>query len=172
MKAKNLVVLALMTTILLIAQVGLAVIPNVELVSLLIIIYTQLYRKQVFYIIYAFALLEGLLYGFGLWWIMYLYVWTILAGIILWCGNQLSTAMCAVLSGIFGLFFGLLCSIPYAVVGGWQSALGYWIAGIPFDIIHCVGNVIVAAVLYKPIKMILGKLVQEHEGQLEREKSI
>ncbi|MEG1505592.1 MAG: hypothetical protein RR369_04580, partial [Lachnospiraceae bacterium] len=60
----------------------------------------------------------------------------------------------------------------YVVVGGWQSALGYWIAGIPFDIIHCVGNVIVAAVLYKPIKMILGKLVQEHEGQLEREKSI
>ena len=36
-------------------------------------------RKKTLYIIYIFALLEGLIYGFGIWWIMYLYAWPMLA---------------------------------------------------------------------------------------------
>ena len=60
-------------------QVALAAIPNVEIVSLLVILYTLALGRKVFLVIYTFVLLEGVFYGFGLWWINYLYVWAALA---------------------------------------------------------------------------------------------
>ena len=70
---KELAGMALLSAILLIGQVGLSFLPNIEIVSLLIYIYTQIYRKKVFFIIYVFVFLEGCIYGVGLWWFGYLY---------------------------------------------------------------------------------------------------
>ena len=72
-KIRQLVTLGLLSAILLVGQLALAPLPNIELVSTLLIIYTQAFKKQVFFIIYVFALLEGLLFGFGIWWVSYLY---------------------------------------------------------------------------------------------------
>ncbi len=157
LQVKEIVVLAMSTAVLFAVQVMLAFIPNVELVSLLIIIYTQVYKKKVFYIIYAFAILEGIYYGFGIWWFMYLYVWSILAIITLILIKQKSIFVWTFVSGIFGLVFGALCSIPYFIIGGIGTGVAYWIAGIPFDIIHGVGNTTVAIILYKPITYILNQ---------------
>ena len=75
-RTKELVQTALMGTILFVAQVVFAGLPNIELVSLLLILYTlTISPKQALAAAYLFALLEGLVYGFGLWWAMYLYVW-------------------------------------------------------------------------------------------------
>ena len=52
--------------------------PNVELVSTLIMVCTLVYRRQALIPIYLFVFLEGLLAGFGLWWYPYLYLWLIL----------------------------------------------------------------------------------------------
>lgn len=160
MKVKELVVFAFLTAILLVAQIALAPIPNVELVSLLIIVYTKIFRKKVFIIIYGFVILEGLVYGFGVWWIMYLYVWSILAIVVMIFHKQNSAVWWAIISGIFGFVFGVLCSIPYYFIGGMHGAIAYWIAGIPFDLIHGFGNIVVALVLYKPISTLLDKLVK------------
>lgn len=83
MKAMYMVTMGFLSAILLIGQVGMAALPNIEPVTMLIIVYTLIYRKQVFYIIYTFVILEGLIYGFGIWWFSYLYIWTILAVIVL-----------------------------------------------------------------------------------------
>lgn len=58
---------ALLSAILFISQVSLAWISNVELVSLLLILYTLVFKKHVWLILYVFIALEGLVYGFGLW---------------------------------------------------------------------------------------------------------
>lgn len=79
LNARRLALLGILTAVLLGGQVALAALPNVEIVSLLVILYSLLLGRQVFLIIYAFVLLEGCLYGFGLWWVSYLYVWTLLA---------------------------------------------------------------------------------------------
>ena len=76
---RQLTILGLLTAILFLGQVFLAILPNIEVVSLLIILYTLTCRKKVFLIIYAFVLLEGFCYGFGMWWFSYLYIWSILA---------------------------------------------------------------------------------------------
>ena len=61
-----------------VAKNALAFIPNVELVSLLVILFTLYFGKKILFVIPAFILLEGCIYGFGLWWIMYLYTWPLL----------------------------------------------------------------------------------------------
>ena len=148
-----------LSAILLIGQVGMSYLPNIEIVSLLIYIYTQVYRKKVFFIIYVFVFLEGCIYGFGLWWFGYLYIWSVLALIVLWSGRQqTSVIMTAVILGAYGLSFGMLYALPYFIAGGWAAGFSYWVSGIPFDLLHCAGNVAVSLICYRPLRTLLWKL--------------
>lgn len=158
MKTRELVTMAFLTAIMFVGQVGMAFLPNIEIVSLLVILYTQLYRKKVFLIIYLFAFLEGVIYGFGIWWINYLYIWSILAVVVLLVPKKQPVPVWAVISGIYGLSYGFLCAIPYYITGGAGAGFSYWVTGIPFDILHCVGNVGVTLVLYKPVSAILRRM--------------
>ena len=158
MKTRELVTMAFLTAIMFVGQVGMAFLPNIEIVSLLVILYTQLYRKKVFLIIYLFAFLEGAIYGFGIWWINYLYIWSILAVVVLLVPKKQPVPVWAVISGIYGLSYGFLCAIPYYITGGAGAGFSYWVTGIPFDILHCVGNVGVTLVLYNPVSAILRRL--------------
>ncbi len=151
MNTREIVLMSLCSAILLAVQIALSFIPNVELVSTLIIVYTLVFRKKVFYIIYLFALLEGLIYGFGIWWINYLYVWSVLAVLVLLLRKNESVLIWSALDGAFGLFFGALCAIPYGIAGGWYAALSYWTAGIPFDLIHCASNFVVTMLVFKSV---------------------
>ena len=63
----------------------------------------------------------------------------------------------AMISGIFGLLFGFLCAIPYLFVSGLAGAFAYWIAGIPFDLIHGIGNFVIMLVLYYPIRTVMAQ---------------
>lgn len=155
MKIKDIAILGILTALLLTVQIGLAFLPNIELVSLFIILYTLVYKKKVFIIIYAFAILEGLIYGFGLWMIMYFYVWTILALFTMLFRKNQSIIIWACISGGFGLFFGALCSIPYFFIGGLSMGIAYWIHGIPFDIIHAIGNFFITFILFSPMYRLL-----------------
>ena len=69
MKTREIVIYGILSAVLLAAQVSLGFLPNIEIVTLLILVYTFVFRKKVFFIIYIFVFLEGLIYGFGLWWI-------------------------------------------------------------------------------------------------------
>ncbi len=151
LSVKELVLIALLSALLFVTQVGLSFLPNVEAVSLLVILYTLFFRKKTLYIIYIFALLQGLVYGFGIWWIMYLYVWTILWGIALWLKEEKNPVIWAFISGFFGLLFGTLCSVPYFITGGAGLGLSWIVAGLPMDIIHGISNFFVALLLFKPL---------------------
>lgn len=77
--------------------------------------------------------------------------------------KQRSPIFWAAVSGGFGLCFGFLYSIPYFVAGGWAAGFSYWISGIPFDLIHCAGNAVLALVLFKPLLYLLKKLKREQD---------
>lgn len=165
MKAKDIVLIGMMATILLVLQVALRFFPNIELITLLIMIYTLVYRWKALIIIYIFVLLEGFIYGFGLWWFNYLYVWSILFFIVTLLRNYQSTYLWAAVSGGFGLLFGALCSIPYFITGGLPSGFAYWISGIPFDLIHGLANFTLAIVLFRPIYLLTKKLHDKMQYQ-------
>ena len=160
MKAKDLAVVSLLGAAMFVVQVALAALPNVELVSLLVIVGTLAFRRRAVYAIYVFAILEGLVYGFGVWWVMYLYVWTILAGISWLLRKNTSLIVWAAVSGGFGLIYGALCAIPYFFIGGASLGISYLISGIPFDLIHCVSNTAVTLVLFRPLFRAFEKLNQ------------
>ena len=157
---RELVFLALCTAAMFVSQVALSFLPNIELVSLLVIVYTHAFRRKVLYILYVFALLEGLLYGFTTWWLTYLYVWTIQAGLA-WAFRRMESPLgWAVLSGAFGLAFGALCELVYLPIIGPRAALGAWVSGIPFDLAHCFGNFVAALALYRPLSRLMQRLTR------------
>ncbi len=147
---KYVATMGMLGALLVVVQVGLAFLPNIELVSLLIIVYALVVGKAVFAPIAVFVLTEGLIYGFGLWWLNYVYIWPLLALLALSMRKERSRVVWAVVSGGFGLLFGALCALPYLFIGGTPTALAYWIGGIPFDILHGIGNAVAAFFLFKP----------------------
>lgn len=159
MKIKDIVMVGMMVAMLEAAKAALMLIPNVELVSFLIILFTLFFGKKIFYALPVFILIEGLLFGFGIWWVMYLYAWPLLA-LVTWCfRKEESVWVFAVISGVFGLLFGALCSIPYYFIGGWNMGFTWWIAGIPYDLIHGVSNFILCMVLLRPLRRVMSKIV-------------
>lgn len=162
---KDITTIAMMVAIIEACKLVLAGIPNVELTTFWIILFTLYFGKRILFVIPVFILIEGAMYGFGLWWVMYLYSWPILA-LITWMLRKMDSAISwSILSGIFGLLYGALCSIPYFIIGtvgegiqsGLASAFAWWIAGIPFDLIHGIANFVLMFVLYHPIKNVLEK---------------
>lgn len=158
MKIKELAAFALLSALLLIVQAALAFLPNIELVSLLVILYTLFFKKKALIPLYAFVLLEGLLYGFSLWWLNYLYVWLVLSLVTLLFRKETAPLLFALLSGCFGLLFGTLCSAPYFFIGGAAMGFSYIINGIPFDLVHGVSNFFVTLALFSPLRACLKHL--------------
>lgn len=152
---QDIALVGVMVATLEVAKLALSYLPNVELVTFLIMLYTVSFGRKTLYAIPVFVLIEGCLYGFGVWWIMYLYIWPLLALITYPFRKQTSVIVFAVISGSFGLFFGALCSIPYFFIGGIHAGFAYWFSGIPFDLIHCVSNVILLLVLWVPLRSVL-----------------
>ena len=156
-KARSLAWMGVLTALLFTGQVVMSFLPNLEIVSLLIILYTIFFGKKVFWMIYGFVFLEGFLYGFGMWWFQYLYIWSILAMVVLLLRNNTSALFWSIISGFFGLSFGALCTLPYLFTGGPAAAFSYWVSGLGFDLTHCIGNVVLCLVLFKPLYALLQK---------------
>ncbi len=157
MGVKRLVRIAMLGAALYVAQLALAVLPNVELVSLLIVIFTLLFKRDAIYVCLVYVMFTGFQWGFGLWWATYLFVWPLFAIVV----NRLAGVIgenwqaWSFVLGVFGLAFGALFAIPYIFVISPKYALTYWIAGIPWDITHCVANFVLATVLGKRLHTIL-----------------
>lgn len=159
---KDIVLIALLAALLLVSQVTLAVLPNIELTSFLILIYTRFFRKKTLYIIYVFVLLEGIIYGFGMWWFCYLYVWTVLWAVVMLLRKEQSALFFALVSGMFGLAFGTLCSVPYFITGGVNMGLSWIVSGLPFDITHGISNFVIALLLFRPVNYVFAKVYQTY----------
>lgn len=151
LKLVELLILVLMGVLMYVSQVIMAPLTNIELVSFLIIIVARRFGFKSFVSVYIFAFLEIMTYGFHIWSINYLYVWAILVLIILPLRKVDNVFLYTVISGIFGIAFGTFCSIPYFIMGGFSMGVAYIISGFSFDIPHCVGNVVLTAILYIPI---------------------
>ena len=144
--------------ILLVSQIALAPLPNIEIVSVLVVLFTLVLGKYVAYTLPVFILLEGLVYGFGLWWFSYLYIWTILAIFTFFFRKMESRLGWALLCGFYGLLFGTLTSFPTFVLSGFAVGVAYILSGIPFDLIHAAANFLLAFLLLPVLRKLLEKL--------------
>ena len=139
-------------------QVVMGPLPNIEPVSLLVMLFAVTFGWKSLYAVYTFVVMEVLFYGISLWNVYYLYVWAILTIAAILMRKQTHPLAWALLSGVFGLLFGGLCAIVDVFIGGLPYAVGKWISGIPFDLLHCGGNFVIALVLCVPMRRLLEKL--------------
>ena len=167
--AKDIALIGVMVAVIEACKVALMHIPNVELTTFWIIIFAIYFGRRIFFVIPVFILIEGFMFGIGTWWIMYLYLWPILAIIALIFKKTTSAVTWSIIAGLFGLLFGFFGAIPYIFIGsaganltaGLSTAFAWWIAGIPWDLVHGIANFIIMLVLFHPVTRVM-KLVNKY----------
>lgn len=148
------------------SKIVMEVLPNIHLLGMLTIVYTIVFRKKALIPIYTYVMLNGLFTGFSVWWIPYLYIWTILWAVVMLLPRKMPRWLCYVvyplLCSLHGLAFGILYAPAQAIMFGmnFDQMIAWIMAGIPFDVIHCVGN-FAAGLLIVPISEMLSRLVNK-----------
>ena len=160
-RTKEITVMAMLAALMFGAKMVMAPLPNIEPVSILIIVYVSVLGLKALIPVYVYVFLEIFTWGLGYWSICYLYVWAVLALIALCFRKMESPLGWAVLSGAFGLSFGALCALVYLVAKDWAFALSWWVSSIPFDLAHGAGNFVMALVLFRPCKRVLVLLTRQ-----------
>lgn len=138
-----------------VSQVIMSSLPNLEIVSLLIVVITRKFGVKALGSIYIFVMCEIFTYGLSIWVINYLYVWVILWLVVFIMRKIDDAAVYCIVSALFGILFGTFCSVPYFITGGVSGGVAYIISGFWFDILHCAGNFITVAILYRPLTRVL-----------------
>ena len=135
--------------------------PNIEPVSLMVMLFAVTFGIKALFPIYVYVLMEILFYGLGTWNFNYFYIWTVLAFAALALKKMPGALGWAILSGVFGLLFGALCAPVDLFIGGFSYALSKWVSGIPFDLMHCAGNFVIALLLFVPMRKLMETLYQK-----------
>lgn len=159
MSVQKITRIALLSAILYVSKVALEFLPNVELVSFLVILYTLVFGKETFIIVTVFNFLELIQWGVGSWWISYLYLWPMLCLITLLLQKIIKEEflLWSIVSGVFGLIFGSLFALVYILIDP-AYAFTYWISGLPWDVWHAAWNFVLMLVLGNPVYHILNKM--------------
>ncbi len=134
--------------------------PNIHLLGVFTIAFTVVYRKKALYPIYIYVLLNGLLSGFSAWWVPYLYLWTVLWGMVMLLPQKMPKAVRPLVymsvCAVHGFLFGTLYAPVQAVLFGFslEKMIAWMIAGLPWDFLHGVSNFF-CGVLIVPVISVL-----------------
>ncbi len=161
LSVRELCILSLLGALMLALQVAASGLPNIHLTAPIIIIAAVFFGWKSLYAIAVFIMLEGLVWGFGLWWACYWYLWPSLAIPAIIMRENRSAFIWAFVAAIHGLFFGLLYALAYYFVGGFEMVLAKWLSGIPFDLVHCVGNFVLTLLLFEPLYNAFSKALKQ-----------
>jgi energy-coupling factor transport system substrate-specific component len=155
---RRLVLAALFAALMIAGKEAMAFLPNVEVVSLFLVVYTAVYRAHALLPLYVFVAVEAVIYPYPPSVVMYLYVWLFLFGAVMLLPRDrvLPAPVYAAISGLFGLLFGVLCAPTHAAFFGlgFEGALAWVVAGFPFDIAHAVGNFALGFLAYPLIRLL------------------
>lgn len=155
---RRIVILAFSASLVFVSKIALVSIPNVELVTFLLIIFTLSYSlEEALLISTVYTIVEIFLWGLT----EQFYIWTLIVlltfvfkrifkdNFILW----------ALFSGLLGMSFGFLSSLSIFVTTDYNHARNYFILGLWFDVVHMIGNYFLMLFLgelaYKKLRILL-----------------
>ena len=148
----RLVLSGLMGALLVVSKQAMSGLPNIEPVTLLVILFALELPRETPGAVTVFILLQGVLYGFGLWWAMYLYVWYLLV-LLAWLLRRMDNALAGRCSAASTACAS--AAVCGGVSGGKNSGLcPELVAQRPFlRCMHGVGNfVMTLLLLYRPLR--------------------
>ena len=161
---REIAVFAMLGSLMMVSDLVMNLIPNVHLGGLYIVTFTLVYRWKALFPIYVYVFLIGLFEGFGLWWLPYLYVWTILWAAVMLLPRKmpkwLAPVVYSVVCAAHGFAFGLLWAPSQMLLlhFRWEQVLVWWKWGfITADIPHGIGN-LCASVVILPLVTLLRRL--------------
>lgn len=165
---REVAVFGMLGAVMYVSKVIMEVAPNVHLLGVFVIAYTVVYGKKALYPIYIYVFLNGIFSGFATWWIPYLYIWTVLWGVVMLLPKQMPKKIrplvYMVVCAMHGFLFGTLYAPAQALLYGlsFEGMIAWIIAGLPWDFIHGVSNFI-CGLLIMPIVSILRRLERSPE---------
>ena len=145
---KEMVVFSLLGAVMFISKQLLEFLPNIHMLGMLTMVYTLVYRKKALIPIYVFVLLEGVIAGFSMWWIPYLYLWTVLWAVTMMLPRKMpekaAIPVYALVCAMHGLLYGTLYAPFQALCMGmnFKSTIAWIVAGLPWDGVHALGNLV------------------------------
>lgn len=157
----DIVLIAFLSALLVVAKEALSLVPNVEVVTLLLIVYTRLLGfKKAIYITFIFTTIQALIYPPHLWIITYFLIWPILVvGSAIILNFTSSNITLAIWAAIFGLSFGAFDSLILSFVYGFHTFIPIWIRGLPWDLVHGFSNYLTVLLLFAPLSRNIKKLI-------------
>lgn len=165
LKLKDVAVLSLMGALMFAGDVLLEMLPNIHLVGVFITVTTVVYRKWALLSIYVYVLLQGLLSGFDLWWIPYIYIWDFLWLFIMLIPKRLpdniKNILYVVVCALHGYLFGILYAPSHVWLfcdGDFSRMIPWIILGIPADITHGTSNLILGTLFILPAIHIIKRI--------------
>ena len=153
-------------TLMFASKIVMSALPNIHLLGMFIMLVTIVFRFKGLISIYTYVFLDGLFGGFSLWWVPYLYIWTVLWALTMLIPKRLpiwaKAAIYPTLCALHGLAFGTLYAPMQALFFGldFKGMITWIIAGLPFDIIHCISN-FCAGLLVLPLSTLLAKMLSK-----------
>ena len=151
------------------SKILMEVAPNVHLLGVFTVALTVVYRRKALYPIYTFVILTGLFAGFATWWIPYLYLWTVLWGVVMLLPQNMPKKIQPVVymtvCAAHGFLYGTLYAPAQALLFGldWEGMIAWIIAGLPWDMVHGISNFVCSALIVPLINVI-----QRVENQIQR----
>lgn len=167
-RIRDIAVFAMFAALMFASKIAMEALPNIHMIGMFVMVLTVVYRVKALIPIYGYALLLGLLYGFDpVWWPIHLYVWTVLWGVTMLLPKNMPAKFAIwvypLVCGLFGLSYGVLtapyCLLTFPMYGGLtpKSFVAYVAAGLPFDLMHAIGNFAFGFAVY-PLSKLLSKL--------------
>lgn len=160
---------AFMAALLTVSKLALSFIPNVEVVTVLVIVYGS--ALGVGYVLPAtliFCAVEIALYGVGTWNVLYFVYWPLL-GLAACALRGRKLPLAVVMAALFSALFGFLdAGITTLFVVGKLSELQlknyfvvYYLRGLYFDLVHVVSSAVTVGVLYVPLVGVLRSVARD-----------
>ena len=156
-------VFAMLGAVMYVSKILMEMAPNIHLLGVFVIAFTVVYRQKALYPIYIYVLLAGIFSGFATWWIPYLYVWTVLWGVVMLLPQNMPKKVrplvYMIVCALHGFLYGVLYAPAQALLFGLslKGMIAWIIAGFPFDFIHGVSNFF-CGMLIMPIVSVLRRM--------------
>ncbi|MDO5436082.1 MAG: hypothetical protein Q4G19_06910 [Clostridia bacterium] len=163
---KEIAVFGMLAAVMFASKKAMESLPNIHLVGVFITAVTVVYRRKALYPLYTYILLEGLFGGFGVWWIPYLYVWTVLWGAVMLLPKEMPEKVQPFVyggvCGLHGILFGILYAPSQALIFhfSFKTTVAWVAAGFPFDCIHGLSNLVLGTLLIVPLIRIFRRFGQ------------
>lgn len=161
MKVREIVIIGLISALNIGSRLVLQPLPNIKPVTTIILLCGMILGMKISIgIAIVTTLVSGMLLGLGTFIPFQILAWVIVAfagSIIGKLFEKPNVILMALFSGFCGFMYGFFVSLDKLIIAGLPGFLSYYVAGLPFDCLHAVGNIVFYFIFYPILTPILKK---------------